>query len=82
MQPKLKSYLLLFFFLFIIAPSFSQNVHSPIKKDFGNDRYIQFMTFAQLWGRITENNPGSLVNGNPENITYDISVRRFRMKLD
>ncbi|WP_437371065.1 porin [Maribacter litoralis] len=45
------------------------------------DRWLQFSTFIQFWGRVTENNPGTTVNGVPQEFTSDISIRRFRLGL-
>ena len=41
--------------------------------------YIAIHTYAQFWGRVNDNNPGSLVNDQPADITSDISIRRFRL---
>lgn len=43
--------------------------------------WIQFSSFVQLWGRVTENNPNTTVNDTPEDVTTDISIRRFRLGL-
>lgn len=52
-----------------------------LDKDGDRDRWLQFSSFVQLWGRVTENNPGTTVNGIPEAVTSDISIRRFRLGL-
>lgn len=41
--------------------------------------WIAIHTYAQFWGRATDNNPGSLVNEQPADLTSDISIRRFRL---
>ena len=43
--------------------------------------WIKFMTYTQIWSRINQNNPGTTVFGEPENVTSDISIRRFRFGL-
>lgn len=41
-------------------------------------RYIRFITWNQIWMRSTDNNPGSLVNGQVSNNTWDVGARRLR----
>ncbi|WP_437371066.1 porin [Maribacter litoralis] len=41
--------------------------------------WIALHTYGQFWSRILENNPGSLLSDQPQNNTFDISVRRFRL---
>ncbi len=43
--------------------------------------WLAFHTYAQLWTRLNENNPGSMVSDELQDQTFDISVRRFRMGL-
>lgn len=40
--------------------------------------WIRFNGYLQLWSRINQNNPGTTVFGEPESVTSDISIRRFR----
>lgn len=42
-------------------------------------RWFAFHTYAQLWTRLNDNNPGSLVSEELQDRTFDISVRRFRL---
>lgn len=49
--------------------------------DEGKEHWLQFSSFVQLWGRVTENNPGTTINGRPETLTSDVSIRRFRLGL-
>ncbi|MCG8321473.1 MAG: hypothetical protein MI921_18360 [Cytophagales bacterium] len=44
-------------------------------------RWIRFSSYIQLWSRINQNNPGTTVFGEPQSVTSDISVRRFRFGL-
>ncbi len=41
-------------------------------------KYIRFITWHQVWGRYIQNNPGTLVNGLPEQETFDVGLRRSR----
>ena len=43
--------------------------------------WIKFSSYFQLWSRINQNNPGTTVFGEQENVTSDISIRRFRFGL-
>lgn len=82
MLTKLKRYFCGIFALLCTLGSYAQPKHKPLKMEFGEGRYVEFMAFVQFWGRITQNNPGSLVNQVPEDATYDISIRRYRIKMD
>jgi hypothetical protein len=41
-------------------------------------RYIRFMTWGQIWVRAQQNNPGSVINGEVNDNTWDIGARRIR----
>lgn len=43
--------------------------------------WIAFHTYAQFWTRVVDNNPGSVISGEPQRTTSDISVRRFRLGI-
>ncbi len=43
-------------------------------------RFFKFTTYAQIWMRYTQMNPGSKVNGYPVGNFYDIGIRRLRMQ--
>ncbi len=45
------------------------------------NHWIEVHTYAQLSGRVNQNNPGSLVNDELEKRTTDISIRRFRIGI-
>jgi len=49
--------------------------------DEDKSNWIALHTFAQFWGRVNDNNPGSLVNDQAADVTSDISIRRFRLGL-
>jgi hypothetical protein len=42
-------------------------------------KYIRFITWNQIWYRSQQNNPGSVINGEVKNNTWDIGARRLRM---
>lgn len=42
-------------------------------------RYVRFITWGQIWARSQQNNPGSVINGEVKNKTWDIAARRLRM---
>lgn len=58
----------------------SENYGSGLKVNIKPDgsSYIRFIVWNQIWGSVIENNPGTMVNGTPENVTYDLGIRRAR----
>ena len=52
-----------------------------IKLDDSGDRYLKFGLNSQVWLRSIENNPGTLVNGIPQENTYDAGLRRMRVTM-
>lgn len=44
-------------------------------------QYIRFLTWAQIWLRAIENNPGTMVGGSPENVSFDVGIRRARLLI-
>jgi len=44
-------------------------------------KYIKFTFLNQAWFRFNESNPGTAVNGQPKDNTFDIGLRRTRMQL-
>jgi hypothetical protein len=49
--------------------------------DFGEEQFVRVLTWHQFWARAIENNPGSMVAGNPEEWSADIALRRSRLLL-
>ncbi|MFM8913884.1 MAG: porin, partial [Flammeovirgaceae bacterium] len=49
--------------------------------DAKGEKYIRFVTWNQMWFRYMENNPGSMINGEEQNETWDISARRIRVLM-
>lgn len=45
------------------------------------EQWLKISTYAQIWARNTQNNPGSTINDRPASSTTDISIRRFRLGL-
>lgn len=43
------------------------------------NKYIRFIVWNQIWARSIQNNPGTMVNDQPQNTTSDIGARRLRM---
>jgi hypothetical protein len=69
----------------LIAPlaAYSQGSElygSGIRLNINEDgsKYVRFITWHQFWTRYIDNNPGTLVNGEPEAGTTDIGLRRSR----
>lgn len=50
-----------------------------IKFNEEGSKYLKFTFGNQVWARVIENNPGTLVNGVPQDITYDAGLRRMRI---
>lgn len=45
------------------------------------DKWLKFGISSQIWMRSIENNPGTLVNGVPQEQTYDAGIRRMRLTI-
>ncbi len=43
--------------------------------------YLRFTLLNQVWVRWNQNNPGSLIAGDPASTTFDIGLRRTRMQV-
>lgn len=50
-----------------------------IKLNSKGDQWIKFGISSQIWLRSIENNPGTSVNGVPQEQTYDAGIRRMRL---
>jgi len=57
----------------------SGGMNFSIDKEKGSYARLTFLN--QVWVRYNENNPGSLVDGYPEDRTFDIGLRRTRIQL-
>jgi hypothetical protein len=75
--------------LLVFGTSQVQNVFAQGSSDYGSGlklninpegtKYVRFILWNQMWMRSIQNNPGTAVNGNPANSTFDIGARRLRM---
>ena len=87
MKRYLRHFLISSFVLFHLAmvKGYAQNEMGNsglrVYLDQEKEHWLQFSSFVQLWGRITENNPGTTINDRPETVTSDVSLRRFRLGL-
>ncbi|MDC8105430.1 porin [Chryseobacterium sp. PTM-20240506] len=45
------------------------------------DKWLKFGISSQIWLRSIDNNPGTLVNGVPQQQTYDAGIRRMRLTI-
>ncbi len=83
MKDFILKYNLVLCVLIISFSGFAQNQekNSPLIYHLNTEKihWAKLSTFVQFWGRITENNPGTLVNDKPEDLTKDLSIRRFRL---
>lgn len=50
-----------------------------IKFNEDGSKYLKFGFWNQTWLRVIENNPGTAVNGVPQETTYDAGIRRMRI---
>ncbi|WP_020528420.1 porin [Flexithrix dorotheae] len=76
--------------VFLLLNFFCVNPLSAQVKGYGNkplkvnlnesgSHYLKFSASGQVWLRTTQNNPGSMVFGEPQDITTDFSIRRYRL---
>lgn len=50
-----------------------------IKANEDGSKYVRFIIWNQFWARYIQNNPGTMVNGKPENNSIDFGLRRARV---
>ena len=53
-----------------------------INLDPSGDKNLKFGLSSQIWFRYLENNPGTAVNGVPQDHTYDAGIRRMRITMN
>ncbi len=77
-------------FLFISSATFAQGKKGNTKKfpkelryNFSEDgeQYVKATFLAQIWGRYTDNNPGTTLYGFDEPTSFDMGLRRVRMQV-
>lgn len=80
--------ILIGFNLFFLQSSIAQEGENPFGNkplkwslNEKNTRWIGLHTYLQLWARVNENNPGSIISEEIQNTTTDISIRRFRLAV-
>lgn len=91
---NIKKYSLIFtwIFLSILQISYAQEIQDQKKQSQKNKslkwslneegtHWIGMHAYVQFSARVNENNPGSLVNGELENTTTDLSIRRYRIGI-
>jgi hypothetical protein len=59
--------------------SFAAEKELRVSLDEDAGTYVRFVPFVQLWARTTELNPGSEVEGRPQNVSSDFVLRRARL---
>ncbi len=64
--------------LFTISPSVAQVEYTPADKSWPS---LKVHGYAQIWGRYSHMNPGTLIGENPVDRVWDISVRRYRFGI-
>lgn len=69
--------------LFAQSHNPKKDLPGELRYNFSQDgeQYIKATFLAQVWGRYTDNNPGSSVLGYNEPHSYDIGLRRVRFQL-
>jgi hypothetical protein len=79
----MRNYIFILGLLLLTVSSFSQSVKNTLKFNLNDSgtTYIQATVLNQTWIRLNENNPGTLVQGKPEDFTFDIGLRRTRFQL-
>jgi len=66
---------------FIISFSISaQELPLRFYMDKDSSSYIGMTVAGQIWMRQNQNNPGTLINGEPSEDFFDISIRRLRLQ--
>lgn len=79
--------LLVIIILFLLSsPSIHAQEKAPIKEmrwklNEEGQNYLKLTFLNQTWLRFNESNPGTLVNGSPQDHTFDIGLRRTRLQF-
>ena len=74
--------------LWLLAPAWAAGQGSSeytggmvAKLNESGTKYVRFISWGQFWARAVDNNPGTQVNGHPEETSYDFSLRRARFLM-
>ena len=64
------------------TPDFAQDL-KPLKISIGDDgtQWLRIINWLQVWTRLTEQNPGTTVGGEAQDLTFDVALRRARLML-
>jgi hypothetical protein len=65
----------------LLALGQGSEIYGPglkLKPDPEKDAFVRLIFWNQIWARSTENNPGTLVNGEAADQTMDVGIRRAR----
>ncbi|MDN3687357.1 hypothetical protein [Cyclobacterium jeungdonense] len=65
---------------FVLNQSQAQDFPLRVYSDKDSSSYAGLRLTGQVWMRYNENNPGTLINGEPATSFFDISVRRLRFQ--
>lgn len=71
---------LMLFALSLFQTSFAQQPALRVYLEQDSSSYAGVRLTGQLWMRLNENNPGTLINGEASSSFFDISVRRIRFQ--
>lgn len=82
---RYKLSLLMALFVFVAMPSvpklIAQTGNMSFNLDKEGSKYARITFLNQVWIRYNQNNPGSTVDGYPEDNTFDIGLRRTRIQV-
>lgn len=67
-------------FLIVLSAGTTLAQETKIVLSADSTRFIKLQLFAQFWARYNESNPGTEVQGEIQNTTLDIGVRRARVQ--
>ena len=59
------------------SPEYGSGIKINLNQE--GTRFIRFINWGQIWLRSQQNNPGSVINGEVRNKTWDIGARRLRV---
>ena len=65
----------------VLAFAQGSEIYGPglkLKPNPEKDAFVRLIFWNQIWGRYIENNPGTLVNGEAADQTFDVGIRRSR----
>jgi len=75
-----RSIIFTFLLLFLCVTVYAQQQPLRFYIDHDSSSYVGMTVAGQIWMRQNQNNPGTLINGEPSDDFFDISVRRLRLQ--